>query len=547
MRSAPTRRQVLRGASAASLVAGGLLFPRSTAYADARAAGLVRDPDSLPRPHLAPGTPDASMPFDHIVVLMMENHSFDNYFGMLPLRGQPLADGFTFDKAGRPVNSNPLKGGHVTTYRLQSTCQAGVSQSWSSSHHQIDGGKMDGFAADHIASMGYYDEPDLPFYYSLAKTFTLANRWFCSTPCQTYPNRRFLYAGTAYGIISTDFGAILTAEPPPNGTIFDRLSDAGVSWKSYFTDLPAVGIIPSNVEKHPLNFASSAQFITDALAGTLPAVSFVDPEFGALNEVGSNLRKALGSVGSLPPQVVSLIKNDVEAQGGDEETPQDVRIGELFVSQIVNAVLKSPLWERTLLVWTYDEHGGYYDHVAPPAAIKPDAKAPMLGPKDPPGGYDLYGPRVPTVVVSPYSKPHAVTNVVHDHTSVLATIEKKWNLPALTARDANATDLMDFLDTSKMSFQQPPALAAAALVNPLTCSTAEPNVVIVDDEPVTVRRRLPRKTHTSSGGRSTSPPHGSLAATGLDAALPVAAAGLTVAAAALVRARRTDEETEAAE
>ena len=120
--------------------------------------------------------------------------------------------------------------------------------------------------------------------------------------------------------------------------------------------------------------------------------------------------------------------------------------GEYWAYQTVKAVLDSPAWPRTLLIYTYDEHGGYYDHVPPPAAIAPDSIPPALGPGDVPGGYDIYGPRVPAIVASPYSKPNAVTNVVHDHTSVLATIEAKWNLPALTYRDANAKTVMDFLD-----------------------------------------------------------------------------------------------------
>jgi phospholipase C len=129
-----------------------------------------------------------------------------------------------------------------------------------------------------------------------------------------------------------------------------------------------------------------------------------------------------------------------------------------------------------LFVYTYDEHGGYYDHVPPPAAIAPDDIPPQLGPNDVKGGYDIYGPRVPAVVASPYSKKHGVTNVVHDHTSVLATIEAKWNLPALTYRDANAATMLDFLDTKKMSFPEPPVLKAAPSPLPegLFCSGETP-------------------------------------------------------------------------
>jgi hypothetical protein len=135
--------------------------------------------------------------------------------------------------------------------------------------------------------------------------------------------------------------------------------------------------------------------------------------------------------------------------------------GELWAHGVVQAVLDSPTWDRTLLIYIYDEHGGYYDHVPPPAAIEPDDIQPELSPQDPPGGrYNLYGPRVPAIVVSPYSKAGGVTHVVHDHTSVLATIETKWNLPALTNRDANANTVMDFLDLDQSPLLHPPPLEA---------------------------------------------------------------------------------------
>jgi phospholipase C len=172
-----------------------------------------------------------------------------------------------------------------------------------------------------------------------------------------------------------------------------------------------------------------------------------------------------GVVESLPapiPTFTRLPDTAIDITCESEENPEDVQLGEAFVARIVNAVMSGPAWRRTLLIWFYDEHGGYYDHVPPPSALLPDSTPPDIGPSDQPGGYDLYGPRVPAVVVSPYARRRAVTNVVHDHTSVLATIERQWNLPALTFRDANARGLADFLDTSVMSFADPPELAAPA-------------------------------------------------------------------------------------
>jgi phospholipase C len=133
---------------------------------------------------------------------------------------------------------------------------------------------------------------------------------------------------------------------------------------------------------------------------------------------------------------------------------------------VVTSVIQSPQWPQTCLIYLYDEHGGYYDHVAPPAAIPPDDIKPTLQPGDPDGGYDVYGPRVPAIVVSPHSKPAATTDVVHDHTSVLATIEAKWNLPALTRRDANARDIMDFLVPGPPALLHPEGLVGPQPTGP---------------------------------------------------------------------------------
>jgi phospholipase C len=256
-------------------------------------------------------------------------------------------------------------------------------------------------------------------------------------------------AGTAYGDIATNEES-LTDPPPPNGTIFDRLNAYGIGWRNYFTDLPQTAIIPSIVEKYPANISPIAEFYAACATGTLPAVSFVDPEFGALSDIGEPLTKVPG---------IEALGVKLTETGGDEENPQDMDYGEYWAYTVVNAVLRSPAWPRTLLIYTYDEHGGYYDHVPPPEAIPPDEVPPDLEPGDIPGGYDIYGPRVPAVIASPYSKPNAATNVVHDHTSVLATIEAKWNLPALTLRDANAKTVEDFLDLSSPALLEPPAIA----------------------------------------------------------------------------------------
>ena len=415
---------------------------------------MTRRADSLPDPSKPEGTVSDALPFDHIIVVMMENHSFDNILGGLSRAGQAAADGLTFDSAGEALNSNPGVSGtpaEVRAFAFSSTAQGPhVSQTWNATHEQINDGRMDGFvrSAGATQPMGYYPPEVLPFAYSLARTFTVANRWFCSAPCMTIPNRRFLLAGTAYGAIATDVPTLFDGSPP-NGTIFDRLDAHGITWGNYFTDVPATVVIPSIVAKHVRHLHGMDKFFADCAAGTLPSVSFVDPEAGVLAYLG-------GLVERIP--LLKGIGARLATRGGSEEDPQDMSYGEAAAHRIVQAVLDSPAWPRTLLLYTYDEHGGYYDHVPPPPAVAPDSIPPKLGPGDAPGGYDMYGPRVPAVVVSPWSKPNAVTNVVHDHTSVLATIEAKWNLPALTDRDANAATVADFLDPGAPAFLEPPAI-----------------------------------------------------------------------------------------
>jgi len=384
---------------------------------------------------------------------MQENHSFDNYFGMLG-RG----DGFTLDRQGKPVNSNPdPNGGYVRAFHETDTCQpGGVSQTWNASHIQFDNGRNDGFVRSDsgVWAMAYYDEHEIPFYHSLGSVFPVCDRYFCSVMAQTYPNRRFLLAGTAFGLISTDTSSI--SQDPPNGTIVDRLNTHGITWKSYATNISTMYVIASIPKSNPSHITNMGEFYADAAAGNLPSVSYVD----------SNIAT------------------------GDEENPQDIQMGEAFVSSVVEAVMKGPAWSKTMLIWTYDEHGGYYDHVPPPLAIAPDDIQPRITvPPDQPGGYDRYGFRVPTVVVSARARRDFVSHTVYDHTSILRTIERKWNLPAMTYRDANANDLWDCLDlTGRPVFLDPPHLAAPGNATgtshcPATAPTEPPAGALVATPP----------------------------------------------------------------
>ncbi len=432
-----TRRTVLQGmaAGAGMALAGGLRGPAVWA-----APGVLA-PGSRPDPTKPEGT-DTLPQVEHIVIYMQENHSYDSYFGMLE-----VGDGFTLDGSGNPTNAcpNPLDGGAmVTSFRAAEGCQlgAGVSQSWNATHKEHHGGAMDGFLYDGNANaMKYWDESFLPFYFDLARTFVLCDRWFASTPCQTYPNRRYLQAATSAGLVSTSASAVLAAPDAPNGTIWDRLNDHGITWADYAFDLPDLLLFPNVEAANRGRVKTIGNFLADCAAGTLPQVSIVSPGFERYTE----------------------------------ENPHDVQLGEAYSARIVNAVLESPAWGRTVMFFTYDEHGGYYDHVAPPPAVAPDAIPPNIEPGvDEPGGFDMYGFRVPGFVISPFAKASTVSSTVYDHTSILKFIETKFNLGALTYRDANANDLLDALDFDAPAFPEPPTLAEPGLGDGV--SACEPGV-----------------------------------------------------------------------
>jgi phospholipase C len=430
----------------------------------ASTAAPSRPPEAgdLPFPDKPIGAVNEDMPFDHIVVVMMENHSFDNLLGGLG-RTRPDVDGLTFDASGKATNSNPGLGpqDEVTAFPLADTAQAkSVTQSWKATHEQINGAAMNGFVSSEkgaTEAMGYYTPEVLPFAYSLASTFTLADHWFCSVPGPTYPNRRFLLAGTAFGGTTSEPGEVLAAfdTPPPNGTIFNRLSEHGITWANYFTDIPMAVVIPRILPEHPFHLHPRSKFLQDCRAGSLPSVSFVDPAMG------------LSSIADAIKGLPKIVKDALDGldPGETEEDPDDMYYGERWAHETVEAVLRSPAWPRTLLIYTYDEHGGYYDHVPPPFAVAPDDIPPKLQPGEP-GDYRMYGPRVPTTIVSPYSRPGGVSSTVYDHTSVLATIESKWNLPALTNRDANAATIMDCLDLSSPGLLKPEPLEAPSESGP---------------------------------------------------------------------------------
>ena len=296
-----------------------------------------------------------------------------------------------------------------------------MTQEWSSSHIQYDSGKMDGFVTTSQAeSMGYWTGADLPFTYSLAGAFPVGDRWFCSVLGQTNPNRRYLIAVTSAGM--TD------------GTIFNLLDAHGISWENYVYSYPT-GATPelyavNDTVTEVLHHKALDDFFSDAASGRLPSFSLIDPDYTTQSQ----------------------------------EDPQNIVVGEKFAASVIDAVMNGPGWSRTLLVWNYDEHGGYFDHVPPPPALAPDDILPqVLGNEPRYNGFHQYGFRVPMAVISPWSRPNYVSHVVNDHTSVCALVEAKWNLPAMTYRDANAGNLLDMVDLRYPAFLRPPRLAKPLL------------------------------------------------------------------------------------
>ena len=475
-----SRRSLLAGSLATGIAALGVgPAVGSEAYAAASAVrgigkgGALRKPGSLPHPALPAGT-DTLPQIEHIVVLMMENHSFDDHLGTLG-RG----DGLTLGPHRRPVNYNPdPAGGVVRSFHNPNTCgesDSGISQSWNTSHTCWDHGSNLGFVkGSGPAALGYWTRDDLPYYHDLASRFPIGDRYFASVMAQTYPNRRFLIAGTALGNIRTD-GSGISSSDAPNGTIFDRLNQFGISWKDYYPDVPSCALFEPVLFKNPGKAVHIDQFFIDAAAGTLPAFSIVDPY------------------------------TNFSEEGGD------ISIGEAYAAQFLDAAMHGPAWEKTAVIWTYDEHGGWYDHVPPRPAVKPDNVPPDLLAGDVAGAYNYTGFRVPCCVVSAWSKRDYVSHQTFDHTSILKLAETKWNLPALTFRDANANNMLDFFDltAARPPFAEPPTLAAPK--NPFSSPAALPATSLGAGNAALfhpICTELPAGSLPHAGARLPAPPRG---------------------------------------
>ncbi|HET7529411.1 MAG TPA: alkaline phosphatase family protein [Mycobacteriales bacterium] len=390
-----TRRQLLLGtaATAAGAAVGNAL---------ATPAKRLVTPASLPDPN-ASG-------IDHIVVLVMENRSFDHYLGWLPGADGRQAGLSYLDDAGV---AHPT---HHLTER-QGCGFNDPDHSYEGGRVQYNGGACDGFAkgGNDDFALGYYTADDLPFYAPLTSQATTFDRWFCSILSSTYPNRYYTHAGRTE---RKDNSMVTTSMP----TVWDRLASAGVSANYYFSDLPFLALWG---EKYLDICRPVDTFFAQAASGTLPQFSYLDPFFLGEDQGGSN----------------------------DDHPHADILRGQAFVSLVAQAIVNSPLWSRTALVVTYDEWGGFFDHVAPPQL--PDDR-PVSG-----GDFDhsQAGFRVPAFVLSPYARRGAIQGApasgAFDHTSMLKFAQWRWNLAPLSPRVDAAANIADVLDFANPDLSVP--------------------------------------------------------------------------------------------
>lgn len=403
-----SRREFLeRTAAAAGLAGMGLALSPDTVLAEATRATTRALPSAR------------NLPIDTFVVLMMENRSFDHYLGWLPGADGRQA-GLTFrDKQGK------VHATHRLAPDFQGLAYLDPDHSWDGGRKQLDGGRNDGFlqADSDVFSIGYYTKADLPFIPHVAQAFTAYDRFFCSLLASTYPNRYYMHSAQSYGRRDNAF-PFLKADSPlglPDSTIFNALAQKGISSRYFYSDIPVAALwgVPGLARSGAMQ-----EYYERCAAGTLPAVSFVDPSFNG-EEAGTS---------------------------GDEHPHGDVRVGQAFMSDVVHAFLKSPQYKRGALFIVYDEWGGFFDHVRPPRV--PDVRAS----RDVASDFGQMGFRIPAVAVSPWARRGHVDHGVYGFESILKLIRYRYGLAPLTRRDQFARNIglsFDFAHAPKL---EPPPL-----------------------------------------------------------------------------------------
>jgi len=381
-------------------------------------AGFVLDVFGYFVPGPPPLPPPALSGIDHIVLVMMENRSFDHFLGWLPGADGKQAGLSYADSAG---GEHPT---HDLAPDFQGCAFLDPGHSYGDGRVQYDGGACDGWEhdgsdasaaapaqANDTFAVGYYTQADLAFLGNAAPAWTVGDRYFAGIMAETYPNRFMQHAAATDRLVNT----MATASLP---TIWDSLAQAGLTGTYYYGDVPFLALWGT---KYAAISKPFSQFLADAAGGALPAVAFVDPRF----------------------------EDESSGTSGDDHPHADIRNGEAFLNQVYDAVRNGPGWASTVLVINFDEWGGFFDHVPPPTAPIPAATA-IAGDVD-----GRLGFRVPLLVISPYARRGFVSHETFDHTSILRMIEWRFGLKPLTVRDATANNLADVLDFANPRLASP--------------------------------------------------------------------------------------------
>ncbi len=424
---------------------------------------------------------------NHIIILMQENRSFDHYFGKI--NAYRAAQGLGKDVDGLPDDDTTITnigydGSVQHPHHAPNICTQDLSSAWNESRadvnitqqgaysYPVSPAKMDGFAraAGHYAAgngyqdlggaraMAYYTEQELPYYYYMATQFAMSDRFFSSMPTRTDPNRIALFAATTAGH-AYPLGDPHNPQPAQLNikTIIELLDNAKVSWKIYTPEDTSTGargtyftdFVYANSHLDSTHLVDVARFSTDAQAGTLPSV--------ALIETGSEEATGGGSSTAI-----------------DEHPQDDIQVGAAYVADKINTLMNSPSWKDSVFFFLYDEGGGFYDHVPPPAVPSPDGISPIdLASTDNRGDFTITGFRVPFIAISPFSKKNYVSHTVMDTTAVLKFIETRYGLPSLTKRDASMPDMTELFDFAGAPWATPPSNIPAQPTD-LSCSLNPP-------------------------------------------------------------------------
>ena len=396
------RRDLIKNAGLAS---GAALFGAACG-----SGKFMSTQDPVPSSATLPNPVDSGL--EHIVVVTMENRSFDHFMGWLPNANGKQAGLTYLDNSGASHSTHSLSGDNTGCPHPD------PDHSYNGARVEYDNGAMDGFlqaGSNDVYSIGYYGEADIPFYAALARSYTTCDQYFASILGPTFPNRLFLHAAQTDRL---DDSVSFTSLP----TIWDELAIAGVSANYYFSNVPFTALWGT---KYLGISKLYVEFLAAAAAGTLPAVSFVDPKYTILDD----------------------------GTGNDDHPHADIREGDKFLYQTFQAVANGPKWANTVFIVNFDEWGGFFEHMAPPRATAANqVDTDMMN------GKTLLGMRVPTVIASPFTKGRpsspTVSSLVFDHTSVLKLIEWRWGLGTLTPRDASS-DISNLANA--LNFSQPDA------------------------------------------------------------------------------------------